>query len=176
VAAALKSFSPEEHNLGRTNLYGVGGGYVLLDYGHNPGALESVCRLASQWRGRRVTAVVGVPGDRCDELIEEAGRIAAHGFSRIVIKEDEDLRGREPGEVAHILLRAIKEEKPERECQIVLDEREAVRKEVDNIRLGDILIVFYDKMEPIKRELAARGAHPVSHIEAKITKLNIAKA
>lgn len=175
-AQALMTFSSEAHNAGRTNLYRVGHGYVLLDYGHNPAALKSICRLASQWHSRNVTGIVGVPGDRSDELIEEAGRIAAHGFSRVVIKEDKDLRGRAPGEVAQLLLRTIKAEKPERDCQVALDECEAVRRELENMREGDIVVVFYDKIEPIKRELAAHMAVPVSSIDTEIARINIAKA
>jgi cyanophycin synthetase len=172
----LMTFYPEEQNAGRMNLYRVGEGYVLLDYGHNPAALSSVCRLAKQWYGYRVTGVIGAPGDRSDELIEEVGRIAAHGFNRVVIKEDDDKRGRAPGEVAQILLRAIKGEAPERDCHVVLSEREAVEREIQRIGNGDIVLVFYDQLEQVKEALAAAGAVPASGIDPAITKFNIAQA
>ncbi|HKS29602.1 MAG TPA: cyanophycin synthetase [Pyrinomonadaceae bacterium] len=176
VAGALQSFRSEEHNAGRTNLYRVGAGYVLLDYGHNPAALLSVCRMAGQWRGFNVTGIIGAPGDRCDELIEEAGRIAARGFNRIIIKEDYDLRGRVPGEVAQMLLRAVKSEVPERDCQVVLDELEAAEREIQSIGAGDVLVVFYDRIEPIREALRARGALPASSIEMNFAKFSIAQA
>jgi cyanophycin synthetase len=117
IASALASFDSTADNPGRANIFRTAaGGYVLLDYGHNAGAFAAVCRAASRWRGRRVTGVIGVPGDRSDELIERAGRIAARGFERIRIKEDEDPRGRRPGEVADLLLRAVRDEAPWREC------------------------------------------------------------
>jgi cyanophycin synthetase len=177
VRRGLMSFSLEAHNSGRTNLYKVGGGgYVLLDYGHNPAALKSICKLATEWQDFKVTGVVGVPGDRCDELIEEAGRIVAQGFNHLVIREDKDLRGREPGEVAQLLYRAIKREAPERDCRIVLDEREAVKKELGKLGPGDILVVFFDKLEEIKALLAEACAVPASSIETEVEKRNIAKA
>jgi cyanophycin synthetase len=42
AASALQSFRNDEHNPGRTNLYQVGAGYVLIDYGHNPDAFEAI--------------------------------------------------------------------------------------------------------------------------------------
>ncbi|HEV2707392.1 MAG TPA: cyanophycin synthetase, partial [Pyrinomonadaceae bacterium] len=87
VAAALANFRSAEHNPGRGNLYRVAsGGYVLIDYGHNPDAFEAICQTAARWEGRRVTGIIGVPGDRDDSVIEEAARVAARGFQRLVIK------------------------------------------------------------------------------------------
>jgi cyanophycin synthetase len=120
----------------------------MVDYGHNPDAFAAVCRMAAGWEGRRVTGIIGVPGDRDDSLIEQAGRVAARGFRRVIIKEDEDLRGREKGEVARLLCEAVNDESPNTECLIVLDEVEALRSEVGGMREGQVVVVFYDKLEP----------------------------
>ena len=72
-------------NPGRANLYRVKGGYVMVDYGHNPDAFTAVCRMAARWDDRRVTGIIGVPGDRDDSVVEQAGRAAARGFHRIII-------------------------------------------------------------------------------------------
>jgi cyanophycin synthetase len=37
AAASLAGFRSGEHNHGRMNLYRVRRGYVVVDYGHNPG-------------------------------------------------------------------------------------------------------------------------------------------
>jgi cyanophycin synthetase len=164
VAAALKSFRNDEHNPGRANLYRVGAGYVMVDYGHNPDAFKAVSRMAALWHERRVTAILGVPGDRDDQLIEESGRIAARGFHRIIIKEDKDLRGRRKGEVAGLLCRTINAESPERECLTVLDEIQAFSAELGAMRQGDVIVVFYDKLEPVLEVLARHGAVAASSI------------
>jgi cyanophycin synthetase len=158
IAAALKTFRNDEHNPGRANLYQVGAGYVMVDYGHNPDAFEVVCRMAALWSGRRVTAILGVPGDRDDSLIEAAGRVAAKGFHRIIIKEDKDLRGRQKGEVAGLLCRAVNEASPERECRTVLDEVEAFSSELNEMKEGDVLVIFYDRLEPVLEVLERHGA------------------
>jgi len=150
----------------RTNLLRTAaGGYLILDYGHNPEAFAAVCQTASRWRGRRVTGIIGVPGDRSDELIERAGRVAARGFERVVIKEDEDTRGRRRGEVAEILRRAVHEETHWRECSVTLSEREALREELRRQQPGDVLVLFYDKSEPLRPVLEEFGAEPVAAIE-----------
>lgn len=164
IAAALKSFRNDEHNPGRSNLYQVGAGYALVDYGHNTDAFEAVSRMAAQWTGRRVTAILGVPGDRDDRLIEDAGRIAARGYNRIIIKEDKDLRGRQRGEVAGLLCRAVNEASPERECLTVLDEIEAFSMELKAIKNGDVIVIFYDQLEPVLEVLAQHGAVPATSI------------
>ncbi|HEX7956429.1 MAG TPA: Mur ligase family protein, partial [Pyrinomonadaceae bacterium] len=166
VASALAEFRSAEHNPGRGNLYRVAsGGYVLIDYGHNPDAFEAVCQTAARWQGRRVTGIIGVPGDRDDSVIEEAARVAARGFSRLVIKEDKDLRGRKPGEVAHMLCRIAGLEAPGRECRVVLDETEALADELRALGEGDVLVMFYDNLAPVLELLESYGARPASAIE-----------
>ncbi|HWW76288.1 MAG TPA: Mur ligase family protein, partial [Pyrinomonadaceae bacterium] len=166
VAAALASFHSGSDNPGRVNIFRTAsGGHVMLDYGHNPEAFAAICQTAARWKGRRVTGIVGVPGDRSDALVEQAGRIAARGFERLVVKEDTDLRGRRPGEVAELLRRAINDETPWRECRVVQSEEEALRRELQELKPGDVVVMFYDKMEPLLPVLAEFGAEPVEGIE-----------
>jgi cyanophycin synthetase len=163
LRASLKSFN-SNYNPGRANLYQVNGGYVMVDYGHNPDAFAAVCRMAARWTDRRVTGIIGVPGDRDDSLIEQAGRVAARGFHRIIIKEDADLRGRRKGEVAELLCQAAHAEAPATECLIVLDEVDALSRELKALRDGHVVVVFYDKLEPVMKLLKSAGAQPVSTI------------
>jgi cyanophycin synthetase len=176
IASALRTFRGDLQNPGRNNLYEVGGGYVMLDYGHNPDAFKAVGRLASLWQGRRVTGVIGIPGDRDDQLILEGGRVAAQGFGRLIIKEDGDLRGRQVGEVAGLLYKAVKDEAPDRECHIVLDECDALRMEIERIRAGEVVVFFYDKLEPLLEVLKQHGATPAAAVSAPSSHAAVAKA
>jgi cyanophycin synthetase len=164
VGASIARFRSDEENPGRANLYRVGAGYVMVDYGHNPDAFLAVCRMAAKWEDRRVTGIIGVPGDRDDSVVEAAGRVAARGFHRVIIKEDQDLRGRAPGEVAKLLCAAVGEEWPGTECRIVLDEIEALREELRAMEDGQVVIIFYDQIEPVLGVLEEHGALPVSAV------------
>ena len=164
VAAALKGFRGDLHNAGRAGLFEIREGYALLDYGHNPDAFSAVCRMAAKWRGRRVTGVIGVPGDRDDLVVEQAGRAAARGFERIIIKEDSDLRGRRRGEIADLLRRAVMSEAPGCDCRIVLDEIAALRAAIDEIEPGDVAVIFYEKLDPALSLLKQLGATPAQSV------------
>ena len=176
IIAALRLFECAEKNPGRINLFTVNGGYVLLDYGHNPEAFKSISRLTSAWKGYRVTAIIGVPGDRNNSLIEKAGRVAAQGFDRIVIREDDDLRGRDAGEVAQILYAGVKDEALERECKIVLDAREALKQQIEEISEGEVVVCFYETLNPLLELLKEQGAMPATYVEPLQIPLTLAQA
>jgi cyanophycin synthetase len=175
VGASIARFRSDAENPGRANLYRVGDGYVMVDYGHNSEAFLAVCRMAAKWEGRRVTGIIGVPGDRDDALIEQAGRVAARGFHRVILKEDKDLRGRAPGEVARLLCEAVNDEWPGTECRIVLDEIEALREELREMEAGQVVVIFYDRLEPVLGVLEERGAVPVGAIEETKQQPEVAK-
>jgi cyanophycin synthetase len=163
----IRTFQNDANNPGRNNLYRVGEGYVLIDYGHNSAAFSAICKMTSQLRDKTVTGIIGVPGDRDDRIIEEAARIAAKGFHRIIIKEDKDLRGRKSGEVARLLCETVTSEAPDRSCEIVLDEVEGFEKALGEMRENEVIVIFYDKLEPIMEILESYSARPVVNFEQK---------
>ena len=166
LAYAMQTFRACDHNAGRANLFALGDGYVMLDYGHNPAGYEEVCALAAHWRraGRRVVGVIAAPGDRPDETIRASARIAATGFSRIVVREDDDRRGREPGEVTRLLLDAVRDAAPELPCAAVPNAVDALRGELPAVRRGDVAVVFYEKLGPLLEMLHAEGAVPAAAV------------
>jgi cyanophycin synthetase len=103
---------------------------------------------------------------RADSLIEHAGRVAARGFHRLIIREDRDPRGRDRGAVAQILCDAALNEAPETDCQVVLDEFEALHQALKTMQHGEVVVVFYEKLEPLQRVLENYAAQPVQAISA----------
>lgn len=157
----LVSFSSWANNPGRANLYRLNGGHVMVDYGHNTEAFDAICRLTSNWSDRRVTGIITIPGDRDDAIIDRAARVAAKGFNKVIVREDRDLRGRKPGDVAKIVCRAISEVSPGIECEVVLDEIEALRHAVSQMIKGEVVVLFYEKLSPIQKALDEMAAQPV---------------
>ena len=158
---SLVSFSSWANNPGRANLYRLNGGHVMVDYGHNTDAFDAICRLTSNWNDRRVTGIITIPGDRDDAIIDRAARVAAKGFNKLIVREDRDLRGRKPGDVANIVCRAIREVSPGTECEVVLDEIEALRHAVSQMIKGEVVVLFYEKLLPIQKALNEMAAQPV---------------
>ncbi len=165
MASALMSFQ-SSHNNGRMNLYQVGRGYLLVDYGHNLGAFQALGGLTAAWSDRRVTGVFTVPGDRSDSLIDQAARMAARCFDRLIIREDEDLRGRRSGEIAGLIHRAVQAETPDKDCRIVLREPEALQTAIREMEDGEVVVFFFEKhIGPTLGLLRTLGAKPALAVE-----------
>jgi cyanophycin synthetase len=160
----LRSFLPGRDNSGRANVYRVGQGFVLVDYGHNPEAIRAVSRMTSLWRGRKITGVIAVPGDRSDEMLRMSARSAASGFQKVIVREDLDLRGRRPGETARILCDAIQAASPGFPCVAELDQRLAYHRAVEEMEEGEVVVFFYDDIDLAQELLAESGARPLESV------------
>lgn len=136
-----------EKNLGRFNCYDVNGINVILDYGHNIEGYKAVLSAIKSMENGKIHGVVGMPGDRSDEVAIEIGRICSMYLDNIVIKEDKDRRGRKKGEISKLIQSGILDSK----CtnKIILDEKEAFRKTISEAKVGDTIIVFYEEIEPL---------------------------
>lgn len=150
IRLGLSSFKPNPlSNEGRFNLFDLGHFQVLLDYGHNMMAYQSVTQFAGTLSASRLVGIIGMPGDRSDQAIFNVGKISGQVFDKIYIKEDQDLRGRDPGQVASILYHgAISGGLDIKEVDIIASELEALQNAMDNARAGDLIIMFYEKFAP----------------------------
>ncbi|MFL5328718.1 MAG: cyanophycin synthetase [Gemmataceae bacterium] len=166
VAIALSTFDSGQHNQGRMNIYRLPKGHVIVDYGHNPGALAALASVAAAYEGGRVTGIFTAPGDRPNDLVEELGRVAARGFDRLIIREDEDLRGRQPGEITAVLCNAIQQECPGKECRSVREENAALRTALSEMEEGELIVFFFEKhTDPCHEVLREFGAVPTDGSE-----------
>ena len=104
LAAGLSSMSPED-NPGRCNLYDVDGRKVLVDFAHNPHAMQALFTMAEAIPAKRRVLCFGQAGDRPDASIAELTRDAyAIGLDRVIVSELAQYhRGRERGEVFAII-------------------------------------------------------------------------
>lgn len=159
IAASLKTFRSNGNNAGRCNLYRAGRGYVMIDYGHNAPAIEALSRITRNWPGGTVIGVVGVPGDRTDDLIRSAARAAAMTFDSVIIREDSDLRGRKPGEVPQILEHELRAAGAQ--CAVCADCCDAASLALQQMEPDGLVVVLYEKLEEIESWLARCGAQPV---------------
>jgi cyanophycin synthetase len=158
IRGSLQGFSSDaEHNRGRLNLYELNGVRVFVDYGHNAAGIDEVAKTLEQFKGGSLVGCITVPGDRPDDSIREVGSLAARRFRRLIIREDADLRGRKPGEIAKIIYdEAVKSGMNPSMIDIVLPEIEAFRYGLDSCVPGDTFVMFYEHIEPIEEEIHKR--------------------
>ncbi|MDQ3427883.1 MAG: cyanophycin synthetase, partial [Gemmatimonadota bacterium] len=131
---------------GRMNIYDEHPFKVILDYGHNPAAIEAMCSLVERLEvsGRRI-CVLAAPGDRRDEDVADIGRIAAGYFERYICRRDDNLRGRGPGDVPQLLRDALLAQGvPAEQILVIPDEQEAIDTALREARPGDLLLIFAD--------------------------------
>jgi cyanophycin synthetase len=131
---------------GRMNIFDEHPFKVILDYGHNPAAVEVMCELVGRLdvAGRRI-CVLAAPGDRRDEDIAEIGRIAARHFDRYICRRDDTLRGRKPDEVPHLLRDALLGAGVAAEQVLVIpDEQAAIDAALREAEAGDLVLIFAD--------------------------------
>ena len=78
---------------GRMNVFDEHPFKVILDYGHNPAAIEAPCAgWRISWnRKENASACITLPGDRRDEDIAEVARIVAGHFDHYICRRDDNL-------------------------------------------------------------------------------------
>ncbi len=171
IASGLRSF---QQNKGRFDLFECNGGRVMLDYGHNPAGYAKVIQACRKLGYKRLVGVIGMPGDRLNRSIQDAARLCADAFDRINIKEDMDLRGRKEGEVAALFYGAITESGyPSDRVAVIENELDAMKAALSGMQEGDLIVVFYEKMEPLLHFLDSIGAQSV--LQKKETDAGVAK-
>ena len=162
VEGALRRFGRELPNHGRFEVRDVAGITVVMDYGHNPRGIAGTLVAARRAAAGRLIAVLGVPGDRRDDLILAAGRTAAL-CDAVVVREDADLRGRQPGEAATLLMLGAEQARVRRDrVEVVLDECAAVSRALARALPGDTVVAFFERRTAVEAALSAPIAAPVA--------------
>ena len=161
IRASLRTFSTAFWQVpGRFNLVVIEGKQVVVDYCHNVDGLRWIGDFVQRTAAPQSIGVIAIAGDRRDEDIREFGELAGRIFDRIVIREHDDLRGRQPGEVAEMLRdAAIVGGMPIDRMTIVLDEVEAVELAIEQAAPGDLVVAMVYRIPRVWQALANRQEH-----------------
>ncbi len=133
---------------GRMNQYDEHPFKVILDYGHNPAAVNMVCQTIDRFEisGRKICAL-SAPGDRRDEDIQAIANEAAGHFDHYILKADDNRRGRDLQEVPQMMRKQlIAQGVADNQIDIIADETEAVNAALSMARQGDLLLIFGDNI------------------------------
>ncbi len=158
IRRGFATFTPAEANPGRGNVYQIGEIPLVVDYGHNPAALASMGRLLREAFDGQPIAAITLPGDRRDDLIEESAATVATWFSRVVVYEDRDLRGREAGEMTRLICGALARHRPDIRVRPADGPHDALRCALALAAPSDPVLLTYEKLGPVRDLLAGLGA------------------
>mgnify|MGYP000064103081 CR=1 FL=1 len=164
IRAALRSFKASvEQTPGRMNLFNLGRYHALVDYAHNPAGYAAVGSFVKNWPGHAI-GVVGGPGDRRDEDLMELGKLSATFFDRIIVKEDDDTRGRPWGDAAEFIVQGIEQANTATNAvvphSIMLNEAEAIEWALDNAPDNALVTIFPDDVSRAIALIMSRNPVP----------------
>ena len=163
IRGGLLSFFPSPSMTpGRLNLLRVGEARVLVDYAHNPAAVQGLMEMVADLPARRRIAVVSAPGDRRDEDIRAVAALCG-GLDRVIVKEDDDRRGRRPGEIAELLVEGLRAAGLHGDqIEVLPTEAAAVERSLQVIGDGDLLVVLADDVTAVLAQLRPHASGTVN--------------
>jgi cyanophycin synthetase len=148
IRVGLTTFVPSvAQTPGRLNLIEMGDFTVLIDFAHNPAGMEALQRFVSKFPNKIKTGVIGGTGDRRDDDLLLYGRIAAQMFTNVIVREDDDLRGRAPGDSTRFVIEGLRSVNPEMPVKEFTDARDAINSALKNARKGELLVILADNVK-----------------------------
>jgi UDP-N-acetylmuramyl tripeptide synthase len=144
IRAGLLSMSQDE-NPGRTNVYSISGFRVLVDFAHNPAAMQALFDMARALPAKRRLLAFAQAGDRTDGQIRELARSAwSIGLDAVIVSELEHYaRGRAKGEVFGLIRdELISCGAREEQVRHFMEETESFDAALDWARPGDLVILI----------------------------------
>jgi cyanophycin synthetase len=157
IVNALHSFKPSPENIpGRMNLFHFANFQVLVDYAHNVGAFLDLKEFISKVSCKHKIGIIGATSNRRAEDIQQLGYHCAQIFDEIIIRHDEDGRGRTNQELTDLIMQGITSSNLHPKIKIISNEFEAVKFAMDNA-LPETLIFYsvdkvLDAVEYMKKE------------------------
>src|SRR6266516_4555413 len=150
--------------------------YFSLDPG-NPvvrqhqaaGGISCVLRdgqlVETEHGSERVLAAVaelpGAFGGLAPHVVANALAAIAAWFGQVVVYEDEDKRGRRPGEMTELIVSALRRARPDIACVPADGPAQALHRAIV-LAGGDAVLFLYEKLSAAKDALSAAGAQPAA--------------
>ncbi|MEX0928835.1 MAG: cyanophycin synthetase [Balneolales bacterium] len=150
IISGLQTFSPTTRSIpGRMNLFQFRNFRLLVDYAHNPSALNALGDYLGSVQATKQCGIITAVGDRRDVDIINLGRCAGNIFDEIIIKHDNDLRGRTRDEISALILQGIRQTSPLKPVKIISPETDAVTYAIQNAEPGSFITVLCAEVQEV---------------------------
>lgn len=148
IAESLKSFIPSSINTpGRMNLFEFKNFSILVDYAHNEGGYWELKSYLGHIKAPLKIGIVAATGDRRDEDIRKVGYYAAQMFDHIIIRHDDNGRGRTNEELNELIIEGIKEVNINTEPTIISNELYALMHAIETAEKGSFIVLCSDDIQ-----------------------------
>ncbi len=174
IRLGLETFSAHMDKVpGRFNLMEINGATVIVDYGHNPSSLQAIIQAISQFPHARRTAIYSAAGDRRDVDMIRQGELLGDAFDRVVLYEDQYLRGREPGEISRLFREGMAGRSRVTDVHEIAGWQNAVNHALGLIQPGELLVmqadVIDETMQYLQRQLEHQSVGREISLDVAIT-------
>jgi cyanophycin synthetase len=151
IRGGLTTFHPTPFQApGRGNIYEFRDFRVMIDYCHNAHGMALVAPFLASIKRGRLVVVLNAPGDRREEDFDAITKAAAPHFDRVILRDDEDLRGRASGEViGHLRKGLVRHGMKDDQIEEAKNEPEAVRRALATARRDDLVVIFADRISKV---------------------------
>jgi cyanophycin synthetase len=122
---------------------------VMLDYAHNAHGVRALGKLIKNLPARNRVGVITGVGDRRDEDIIALAEEAAKIFDEIIIRHDEDLRGRTHEELDELLTEGVRKVDQHKPISYVWCECEAVENAYRNRKPYSLIVVLIENIAQV---------------------------
>ena len=145
MKAALETFLPSPSQTpGRLNLFKFNTFSFLVDYAHNPSGMRALRQFTDAYEATHRIGIIAGIGDRREEDTVEVGAMAATMFDEIIIRQDENLRGRTEEELTAYLEEGLLGKWPEIKISKINSEQEAIKYAIKNAPEGALIVLCSD--------------------------------
>lgn len=154
IRAGLVSFNSSiGQSPGRMNIVDMGDFKVVIDYGHNTGAINATGDfIKGLMPGRKIRMASGI-GNRRREDIFDFGLALSKYYDHVVIC-DADPRERNKGETSQIIREGLLQGGFKKEMiTAVLDEKEATKISLEMAEKGDLVVLQVDNVTQVIKDV-----------------------
>jgi cyanophycin synthetase len=158
IRRGLRTFTGDADECpARFNVIPAGESTVIVDYAHNPSALEAmIAGLAPFPHPRRTIVTAG--SNRRDEDLVDMGRMMAGAFDRVVLYADYGHSGRADGELNAMLRQGFAMGPRVGTIDELPNERTAIDHVLDTMTPGELVVIGVEAIEESLQQVRARLA------------------
>jgi len=154
IKTALRSFVPSGTKTpGRMNVYKFPRFEVIVDYAHNTAGIAKFAAFMEATPATRKIAVISGLGDRRDEDTLSFARIAGRIFDEVVVRQNDDLRGKSVEFLREIMTRGLRLDKPDLPIHYIDNEMAAMDYVLANAPDGSVVTLLTENISATLKKL-----------------------
>ncbi|HEX8658927.1 MAG TPA: cyanophycin synthetase [Hymenobacter sp.] len=143
IKTALRTFVPSGAKTpGRMNSYKFPKFEVIVDYAHNTAGITKFAEFMDATTATRKIGVVSGLGDRRDEDTLSFARIAGRIFDEVILRQNDDLRGKSAEFLREIMERGLRLDKPDLPITYIENEMDSIDYVLENAPEGAVVTLL----------------------------------